>query len=215
MLRSPQDAHLDHLRGLLDQRSTRADIRGRFSAISEYSDTPSVYSRPFFSPRSSSDNGGEHQNSSSPDSAIQSHPDRIDDYTSSMLDLDYLDGDSRSLAPSLEKINIDDTYEDGDDDSATRLSYFGPKMRFHSRAPWELDDDTLEEDAGTEDGHLPFQSILPFRGNGAKCATSSSSSPRPSYTNRPSGESSRSRVPPSKRSFDTINSQLSYQRGTF
>lgn len=211
MLRSPQDTHVDHLRNLIDQRSTRADIRGRFSAISEYTDTPSVYSRSFFSPKLSGN--GEHQNDQdhpSPTSAIQHH---LNDYTPSMLDLD---DDPRSSFASSEKFNIDDnSYEDGDDRSTARMSYLGPTMRFHSRAPWELEDDALEEEAEPEEDRL-FQSVFPFRGNGAKSATpSSSSSPRPSYTtSRPSGESSRSQALP-KRPFDTINSQISYQQDSF
>ena len=210
MLRSP-DTHVDHLRSLLDKRSTRADIRGSFSAISGYSDTPSVYSRPFFSPNSS--DNSEYQDYSSPAFDIQSHTDSPNDYTSSMLDLDDLDDDPRSSFARSEKINIDDT--DGDNNSTARMSYLGPKMRFHSRAPWELEDDTFGEEVELEEGHRPFQSVFPFRGNGAKSTTSSSSSPRPSYTTtRPSGESSRSHVPP-KRSFETINSQLSYQPGSF
>ena len=208
---SQQDIHVDHLRSLLDQRSTRA---GSFSAISEDSDTPSVYSRPFFSPKSS-DNSQYHP---SPTFDIESHLDHLDrpsNYTSSLLDTD--DDQRSSFAPS-EEINIDDTsYEDEDNNFADRMSYLGPKMRVHSRAPWELENDTHEEDAETEEGHRSFQSVFPFRGNGPKSVTSSSSSPRPSYTtsttSRPSEESSRSQVLP-KRSFEIINSQLSYQAGT-
>ena len=217
MLRSSQDTHLDHLRTLLDQRSTRADVRGSFSAISEDSDTPSVYSRPFFSPKSS---GNSEYHYPPPTFDIQAHLEHLDrpsNYTPSILDLD--DDARSSIAPS-ERTNIDDTdYEDGDNNFADRMSYLGPKMRFHSRAPWELEDedDTHDEEAETE-GHRSFQSVFPFRGNGAKSVTSSSSSPRPSYTttrpSRPSGESSHSQVPP-RRSFETINSQLSYQPGGF
>ena len=212
MLRSSQDTHVDHLRSLLDQRSTRA---GSFSAISEDSDTPSVYRRPFLSPKSS-DNSQYHP---SPIFDIEPHLDNLDrpsNYTPSILDLDDLDDDQRSSIAPSEEINIDDTsYEDEDDNFAGRMSYLGPKMRVHSRAPWELEDDIHEEDAETEEGHRSFQSIFPFRGNGAKSVTSSSSSPRPSYTtSRRSGESSRSQVTP-KHSFETINSQLSYQPGTF
>ena len=206
MLRSPQDTHVDHLRSLLDQRSTRA---GSFSAISEDSDTPSVYSRPFFSPKSS-DNS---QYYPSPTFDIESHLvhlDRPSNYTRSILD-----DEQHSLFAPSEEINIDDSSFEDEDNNSDRMSYLGPKMRVHSRAPWELEDDTHEEDAETEESHRPFQSVFPFRGNGAKSVVSSISSPRPSYaTSRPSGESSRSQVPP-KRSLDTINSQVSYQPGTF
>ena len=212
MLRSPQDTHVDHLRSLLDQRSTRA---GSFCAISEDSDTPSVYSRPFFSPKSSNIS----QYHPSPTCDIEPHLDYLDrssNYTPSILDLDDLDDNQRSSFAPSEEINIDDTsYETEDNNFSNRMSYLGPKMRFHSRAPWELDDDSHKEDAETEEGRRSFHSVFAFRGNGAKSVTSSSSSPRPSYTtSRPSGESSRSQVPP-KRSFETVNSQLSYQAGTF
>ena len=215
MLRSPQDTHVDHLRSLLDQRSTRA---GSFSAISNNADTPSVYSRPFFSPKES-DNSHYHP---SPTFDIEPHLDHLDrpsNFTPpSTIDIDDLDDDQRSSFAPSEDINNDDaSYEDEDNDFADRMSYLGPKMRFHSRAPWELDDDdSHKKDAEAEEGRRSFHSVSPFRGNRAKSVTSSSSSPRPSYTtSRPSGESSRSQVEPPKRSFDTINIQLSYQPGTF
>ncbi len=124
----------------------------------------------------------------------------------SMLDLD---DDPRS--PYADTLG-----EDDDDDAEhcprrrrprPRLSYLGPKMRFHSRAPWEMDGEPLAEE--DEDTHH-LVAGLPFgrskHGHGA-------ASPRPSFqAARPSGESSRSTIPP-KRSFETINSQISYPLG--
>ncbi|KAF8167769.1 hypothetical protein B0H34DRAFT_29266 [Crassisporium funariophilum] len=218
MLRSVHsslDPHDTHLRHLIDQRSNRADVQGRFSAISEYSDTPSVYSRAFFSPKPS--DNGDHQNyqsdyeySSPTAHSHRSDRDRLNDHTSSVLDLD---DDPRSSFASESFHDDPATYEDEENEPTARMSYLGPKMRFHSRAPWEMDDNTLEEEEEPEEGHRPFASGFPFRGNGARSANSGSSSPRPSFaTSRPSGESSRSQLPP-KQSFETINSQVSYPRG--
>jgi len=79
------DAHEDHhLRHLLDHRSARADVHGRYPSISEYSDSPSVYSPAFFSPRLS--------NHADDDQPSPSHRpfngSRLNDPNTSMLDLD-------------------------------------------------------------------------------------------------------------------------------
>src|SRR5262245_20058485 len=49
-IHSHQDPHEVHLRHLLDQRAARADIHSPLS-VSEFPDSPSVYSHPYFSPR--------------------------------------------------------------------------------------------------------------------------------------------------------------------
>ncbi|PPQ62971.1 hypothetical protein CVT24_006077 [Panaeolus cyanescens] len=217
MLRSLQDAHDDHLRQLLDQRSARTDVtQGRLSTLSEYSDTPSVYSRPYFSPKSydKSDSYPYHSdygfNSPIPHSDNRRGP--IHNVSSSMLNLD--DDPRSSFAPSESYDDEQSTLEDGEEqEPIARMSYLGPKMRFHSRAPWELEGDALDEEDEPEDISKPFGSGFPFsRSNGSKAINSTSSSPRPSYASRPSGESAHSTLPP-KRSFETINSQISYSRG--
>ncbi|PPQ67066.1 hypothetical protein CVT25_005667 [Psilocybe cyanescens] len=222
MYRSPpssQDTHDDHLRNLLDQRSTRADIQGRFSTISEYTDTPSVYSRANFSPRVPDE--GPHDlyrtdyDGTSPISPCvpRSNDAHIHDQPTSMLDLDE---DSRSsFAPSESNDDEPLPYDGGGDEieTATRMSYLGPKMRFHSRAPWEMEGDTLEEDDEANQVSRHFQPGHSFgRSSGSKFDSSRSSSPRLSFNSRPSGESSSSHIPP-KRSFETISSQMSYPRG--
>ncbi|KAF9462108.1 hypothetical protein BDZ94DRAFT_746855 [Collybia nuda] len=204
-INSPSDSHNDdHLRHLLDQRTTRA---GRFSAISELSDTPSVYSRPYFSPRPldrelrSVPADSQYNSPISPGLGAQTNRDRLNDPAASILDLD----DSRSSISSSdaydddEQPTVDDDDDDDDDEPLPRMSLLGPKMRFHSRAPWELDDDALQEEEEPEYGTL-----LPKKGFGL-------SSPRAS-TSRPSGESARSQVR-SKKSFETTSSQVSYPRG--
>lgn len=218
MLRSmhspdPSDAHL---RQLLDQRTARADPFGRYSTISEASDTPSVYSRAFFSPRPADKPHSDSLTDDYPYKSPTSHPNRrlLDDPSSSMLDLDEDVRLSMALSGSYGRDDEDDDQktieEDGDDDALPRMSYLGPKMRFHSRAPWELEDETVQEVDETESsGHSSFIGIL--TGGRSKGSKADSSSPRPSTTaGRPSLESSRSLLNP-KRSFDT--SSLSHPRG--
>jgi hypothetical protein len=207
-----QGAHEDHhLRHLLDQRSARADVLRRYPSVSEYSDTPSVYSHAPFSPRPSDAAAAD---CSSPISPSHRPPDssRFHDPTISVLDLD---DDARSSFAASGTYDDDHTaYEDGDDNEpSTRISYLGPKMRFHSRAPWEMEDGTVDEEEEPEENSRHFPPGFPFaRSNGSKTTHSGSSSPRPSYSGRPSGESSCSNVLP-KRSVETINSQMSYGRG--
>ncbi|KDR85334.1 hypothetical protein GALMADRAFT_218427 [Galerina marginata CBS 339.88] len=213
MFRSPERSHDDHLHNLLDQRAAHADVHARFSTISEYSDTPSVYSRPNFSPMVP-DNRTYRGGYDYPSSLSPSYHQSNGDHPPSMLDLD--DDPRASYAPSEGYDDDDDddaTFEGrGDAEPVTRMSYLGPKMRFHSRAPWEMENDPLDEEDEVESPRH-FTSGFPFsRANGSKPPTSGSSSPRPSYGSRPSAESSRSQVPP-KRSFETINSQVSYPRG--
>ncbi|KAF9455052.1 hypothetical protein P691DRAFT_754169 [Macrolepiota fuliginosa MF-IS2] len=210
MLRSAHspDTNDIHLRHLLDQRNARADPLGRYSTISEFSDTPSVYSRAFFSPRP-----GDKLQPDSPENdfpynppTFQQRPRRLlDDPSSSMLDLDE---DSRS------SMTVSEAYYDRDDEDSRsleddegdeplpRMSYLGPKMRVHSRAPWELEDETVQEVDETEStGHGSFIGML-TGGRGKSGQKTELMSPRPSNVSRPSVESSRSFLNP-KRSFDT------------
>lgn len=202
-----------YLRHLLDQRAARADVSDRFSAISECSDTPSVYSRTHFSP-GPSDSGDHIEEPRYP--AVPSAKTRpnasFDTVGSSMLDLGY---DARtSYAPSETQEDDRQVFDDEVEvevDEPSRMSYLGPKMRFHSRAPWEMDETALDED-DEEDNHATSGFFL-FRSDASKTYTAGPSSPRPSQVaSRPSGESSRSQVPP-KRSFETFDSQASHPRG--
>lgn len=199
-INSPSDSHDDHLRHLLDLRTTRA---GRISAISQLSDTPSVYSRPYFSPRPvdrdlhSTHADSRYNSPTSPNSDARINRDRMNDPAASILDFD----DSRSSISSsgVYDDNEQKIADNEDDEPLNRMSLLGPKMRFHSRAPWELDDGVLQEEEEPEYG-----TILPKKPFGF-------SSPRTS-TSRPSEESARSQVR-SKKSFETASSQISYPRG--
>lgn len=79
------------------------------------------------------------------------------------------------------------TYDDAgfdDDDDPQRMS-IGPKMRFHSPAPWEEGEDSIPEDS-SEYHHEPPRK-KPFHFGAA-------SSPRPSTDSRPSIESGRMKL---------------------
>lgn len=211
----PQDTHDQLLRALLDQRAARADVHGRFSTVSEYTDTPSVYSRPNFSPKPS--DNGEHSTPSTHydyPSPVSPHPEALPPARSQPASMLDLDDDPRSSLALSDNDPLSGEGQDDELDATTRISYLGPKMRFHSRAPWELEGDPLEEEDESEQLPRHFPAAYPFsRSNGPKPVSSSrSSSPRPSFKSRPSGESARYQLPP-KRSFDTINSQVSYSRG--
>ena len=112
--------------------------------MSEYSDTPSVYSHAYFSPRPSDNGdyyGGYPYSTPIPDSHSARTPRH--DQQASMLDLD---DDSRASYTSSEVYESpNETYDEEGEDSVVRMSYLGPKMRFHSRAPWE-EDALVEED---------------------------------------------------------------------
>lgn len=118
-----------------------------------------------------------------------------DDRPSSMASSDYYGYDIR------QSIRNDDGDGDGDDDDEPlpRMSLLGPKMRFHSRAPWEMDENTLQEE-DEED----FDSFLSTAKRGFGF-----SSPRQSTDQRPSGESTRSQL----NSFETAPSHRSYNTG--
>lgn len=131
--------------------------------------------------------------------STRSNHERLNDPSVSMLDLD----DPRLSVAS-------DVYDDeqphpenndiSHDDTSHRLSYLGPNLRFHSRAPWETDDTTFDDN---------YSSSLLTSPKKAFCW---SSSPRTIDSHRPSGESTRSQAK-SKQSFETTFSQISYPRG--
>lgn len=143
----------DHVRHLLDQRAARADPHGRFPSLSEFSDSPSVYSRAYFSPRpvdkqldGNFDFVVPVQARGPPSQPRSPMSDRERLYSlpdESSLDLD---DDSHSTYA------YSNSHEDDDlsplEEELPRISTYGPKMTVHSRAPWELgeDDDPDEEE---------------------------------------------------------------------
>ncbi|KAF9502535.1 hypothetical protein BDN71DRAFT_1438184 [Pleurotus eryngii] len=188
-INSPVDDHDDHrLRRLLDERVAHAPFHARCPSVSEFTDTPSVYSHPFFSPRPmafpehdpnfSSNRSCATQNNWSFPQARNTY-DRMDDPAASMLDMeddssvsmDFPDEDSDTHSPRN---------SDGEDD-IPRMSLLGPKMRVHSKAPWEVDDD-LDEANESDTSTDPVSALKKT----FKFGASSSS------TGRASDESSRS-----------------------
>lgn len=175
-MRSVDDVHV---RALLDQRAQRADVPAtRFSAFSDRSDSPSLYSHVSTYPRSPraihnspfSQLNDFHDTGSPRQTAFGHSPaHRFDDPNASELDL----SDDRSLSESGSGISPPDDHGDGeyaDEDEDTsahadeglpesRLSLMGPKMRVHSRAPWE-DEEDADCDSLYDDGGADNQSIF-------------------------------------------------------
>lgn len=196
-LASPRDFNDEHVRQLLDQRAMRADLHrdGRWDSMSEFSDSPSIYSRAVFSP-AANDLGGSSPGLQTP----RTHRERFDDPSASMLDLDDDPCSSRDSS-----VNYDDdktVSEHDSDEPVPRMSYLGPKMRFHSRAPWEMDGETLEEAEEEEEEEEPEEP--PSRK--ALFSGQRHDQPRPSIDSTRSGKV--------KKSFDsTSSSSTSNQRG--
>ncbi|KAJ7275182.1 hypothetical protein B0H12DRAFT_1086134 [Mycena haematopus] len=195
----------DYVRQLLDQRSTA--VRAAMN-LEDY-DSPSVYSAPFFSPRpndiSETRSLHSYRAPPSPPAPVESRT-RLNELAHSMLDLDDdpndLEDDDRVLG----------TEADHDEPDDSRLSLLGPKMRFHGKAPWEMDAETLDE----EDDEDDRTSTRGRDGVRKGLASFRSSSRGTTASARPSGESSRSNHQPKpKRSFDTIASSAGspYSRG--
>ncbi|KAK0208144.1 hypothetical protein DFS33DRAFT_416228 [Desarmillaria ectypa] len=202
-MNSPPDPHDDHLRHLLDQRATRADLHSRVPSLSEFSDTPSIYSHPFFSPQPADREADTSSLVSQP--LFHSSPrsgrerNRLNELAVSMLDLDE---DPRSSFASSSVYNDEDQnhYDeiDEDDEPMPRMSLLGPKMRFHSRAPWESDEKPVMEDETESDisRDQPKNSFTPVQ---------------PLNTRKTSFESRRSH---GKNSLELVSSQTSYSRGS-
>ncbi|KAG0696041.1 hypothetical protein DFH29DRAFT_813547 [Suillus ampliporus] len=194
-----------------DRRSARsyAPRHTRFPSISEFSDSPSIYSHAYFSP----DSRDIEPNTSSfrydTDSSSQrrpstSHSDCLSDHAASSLDLDDEDV-SLNTAETTDDTENDD--EDGD--AAHRISVQGPKIRFHSRAPWETGEDIIDE---INSDHSPMSSSF---GRKVKSKTAKADLMRhfgKGSSTRPSTESTRSQAQ-SNASFETGNHSSS--RGAF
>ena len=210
VMNSPVDyrTHDDHLKHLLDQRAARADLHGRFPSVSEFSDSPSLYSHPQFSPRPPERSLLEgHPHSfrfpQSPRSYAPPLPEprspitdreRLNIPTASSLDLEDDPRSSSELNSTRDDEESDSPLEDAEDEP--RISMYGPKMRFHSPAPWEEDD--LDSKSVVEEHSLPKR-VKKKSESGKKGWPLS----RGSTDTRPSNESSRSGK--GKQSFDNAS----------
>jgi hypothetical protein len=172
----------DHIRQLLNQRhaSNSTFHHSRFPSVSDVSDSPSVYSRSPFTPRSF-------------DKAEQPTPiPAFDDQDQEPSTLGLSDGPHASYSTARTTYAAEDMYESRDDLSLTdddepehRISMLGIKMRFHSKAPWEAGGEDIQEEEERE------------RNSGDRPPSRSKRSVK-GFTVRPSVESSRS----NKKSLD-------------
>ncbi|KAA1468259.1 hypothetical protein DENSPDRAFT_848096 [Dentipellis sp. KUC8613] len=198
--------------------------------MSEWSDSPSVYSHAHFSPRPI-DRAELDANTAGFDFSIPSqyrtHPyhsdrDRLNDPSASTLDLD---DDSTSSRPnsqahfhhgsSTPSPPVHDS--DSDVDAADpRMSMLGPKMRFHSPAPWELDEDPVQEQDEPDDDARSFVSRrgrMKNKGEGfIKGLNLSSLNSRNHSASRPSADCHRPGGK-EKLSFETSSSYVSVSQG--
>jgi len=202
---SSRDPHEAHLKRLLDQRANRSDIHIHPPSPSQYTDASSTYAESISSRLDRKDSRFKHP---------QNSHDRINDPSSSMLDLE---DDGHSSYDSSNPDDLDDNVEDhmDDNDSADtqlRMSMLGPKMRFHSRAPWETGEDIIEEENESHNGiPSPTSNISGGRASRAgsnKMGFGRITKPRSVGGSRPSNESSRSGT----KSFDTSSSHVSHSR---
>lgn len=153
----------DHLRHLLDQRAARAHLHGRFPSQSDFSDSPSIYSHAPFTPQQPDIDAhsvafhytvSSHHQSPLPSPDIRprvSDRERLNYPNASSLDLDDDSQHSLFMGDSVEDDDDSSSQtsqeDDPDGEVDSRVSTYGPKMRFHSRAPWETgEDDELEQD---------------------------------------------------------------------
>ena len=215
----------DHLRFLLDQRAARADLHGRFPSQSDFSDSPSLYSHAHFSPHSQSFDNSDNEPSSSSiiysshsrmhsaeiRSPSISDRDRLNYPDASTLDLDEDRRSTYDYGPFREEDEdilpgdeSDPQDGDGDDDTEEhRVSAYGPKMTFHSRAPWETGEDEDDDNKSAtirfkkRSNDKPQKLDQPKRAWGLVSRTSTDA--------RPSMESLRSQSKP-KHSFETVSS---------
>lgn len=201
MLRANSPLDDPHLRHLLDQRLR--SVR----SISEISDSPSLYSHSYFSPQPAHLNSHIEEMSSNFASPIHSDRDRLNDLAVSMLDMDDEPRSSYS-SNDYDEQDFDEgdqsTIEqprDDEDSEPPRMSLLGPKMRFHSKAPWEDNSPHEEEDESEDDADV--RSVMSRNKSGPS---------RFRFGSKSSRDSSGSRRM-AKKSFDTTSSQTSYGRG--
>ncbi|KAG9314256.1 hypothetical protein JVU11DRAFT_5044 [Chiua virens] len=170
--------------------------RARFPSLTDFPDSPSVYSpAPVYrSPRPEYSDGVSISRLTDPTAGVG-----FDDETSST---------TRSL--SIEDVHDDSDFDDCTDDASHRISLQGPKIRFHSRAPWETDDAISQsEDADTNAWSGAIGNKL--RGKASRADTLFRTFTRGS-SSRPSIDSTRSQVSAAS-SFDVAAGNYSNSRG--
>jgi hypothetical protein len=219
-LPSPRDANDDHLRFLSDHRNIHFTSHARLPSLTEFPDSPSVYSHPYFSPHPLERDDGTIDSdgtsftfppSSIPHHDAPSHRDLLNHPPASSLDLD---DETASTCRSISTVDAEDDsdFDDDIDAASNRISLQGPKIRFHSRAPWETGDDILQ---GEESDHSSRSGTIAskFRGKVPKADSLMRTFGKgASITTRPSVESTRSQAS-SKPSFEIAVGNYSGSRG--
>jgi hypothetical protein len=205
---SPSPAQDDNLRRLLDQRAARADIHHtRFPSLTEFSDSPSIYSHPHFSPRSP------HPDSSPPQFDFAIPPQHAAGpvfnattmrslassatatTTTTTTDTQHgLDGPNPDVRLLKGSVSLESMQAE-DEELESRMSFLGPTIQFHTLAPWETEDN-ITEGVEQEDDARSFvtkRGKSKTRGDGFIKGLSKPASTRATSTARPSIESTISR----------------------
>ena len=160
-MNSPSPAQEDNPRRLLDQRAARAGIHhhARFPSLTEFSDSPSIYSHAHFSPRSP------HRDSISPQYDFSASPQYARSSLEAVRSFTASPTSTNSADPTLGARQVrghsPESVPSEDEEPDPRMSFLGPTMRFHSPAPWETEDAVKEEGGDQEDD---ARSLLSKRG---------------------------------------------------
>ena len=179
-----------HIRHLLQQRTAPSNIHSHFQSLADFPDSPSVYSRSQFTPRPSESSQRFDEVVAPRTHRDQLQPDTVDfgrDPRSSYASSSVYDRTSY----------VGDYCTEEDDEPENRMSMLGIKMRFHSKAPWEMGEDDIVEEDEPDSASVyrpPSRSKRSLKSFGG--------------LPRPSGDSSRSGSV-GKKSFETTSSQLS------
>ena len=126
--------------------------------------------------------------------------DRLDDPNASTLDLSE---DNQSEGSHATNLDDDGHLITDDADSENRMSLLGPKMRVHSRAPWETGEDE-DGDSDNDDSGIDSLSIFGGKKSGRSMIRGLGFGASKATTQRPSLESASK----GKHSFDTASSSM-------
>lgn len=192
----PTDPHENAFRSVSDRRHYLGH-RARFPSLTEFPDSPSVYSHAYHSP-----DADVHSDTAS-FSRLSGPPDCLecDDETASTI---------RSL--STEDVQDDSDIDDCTDDASHRISLQGPKIRFHSRAPWEIDD-VIPPGEESDNSSKSATIGTKLKGKASRADNLIRTFARGSFTaSRPSVDSARSQVSATS-SFEITAGNYSGSRG--
>jgi len=191
---SPPPGQNDNLHRLLDQRAGRADIQHtRFPSLTEFSDSPSIYSHPHFSPRTP------HPDYSSPPSQFDFAipPQYARPAFNAMRSLASSTAtDTHALDAPISDIRLErraslESIQPEEEELESRISFLGPRMRVHTLAPWETEDNITEGVEQEDDARSPItkRGKSKTRGDGFIKGFSKTPSAKATSTARPSIES--------------------------